>query len=193
MISRQCGLVIMSRVSFQFIRTSKDTCLDLATTLFGVHRALTSPSGYPSEVVSSISQHIAGRATLNAPIKTGLLRSRIKASRVEFSGSQWSSTIYVADVPYALVMHTALLPYGTEAMAGPDNPGDVRFWNRGPLSLEQPPTDEGGVGGLYISRVADFHSNQYFTKFSAGLDILFSTGQSPGPLKLQPIAPSIQA
>lgn len=138
--------------------------------------AVRSLNSYIVNSMDDIVQHIAGRAHLNAPIKTGLLRSRIRASFPQATVEGWTASVYVANVHYSEVMHQDLLPYGFGAV----------YRNLGPRSRIQPQTVEGGVGGLYISRIAEYHHAQYFSRFEIGLDVLFNTGQNPGRLSFQP-------
>jgi hypothetical protein len=175
----------MSDSEFSMVKTSQNSCEDLAKLFDTVGENLTGNSGYASDALASIAQHIAGRAHLNAPIKTGLLRSQIKYTQPVYRSGKWQSVVFTDLVRYAKVMHEALRPYGDTEMASPSG-GPARFFNLGPRSAIQPSTPEGGVGGKYISRIGFYHSTQYLSKLVAGLDLLFRTGKNPGRLNLQP-------
>lgn len=118
------------------------------------------------QVVRDISSHIAERAVLNAPILTGLLRSKIKRVAVQTTQDKREFVGGVQDdVPYASWIHEA-------------------HYNLGPISRKQPPTLEGGtganpegVGRKYIQRVAYFHTGKYLGAISRTiLNILASRG-----------------
>lgn len=97
--------------------------------------------------VETIGFEAGTRAQANAPIDTGDLRRSIMAGKPkEVIGSGDTLEVEIAIIasePYALKMHEELMPHG-----------EGRF-NLGPLSRDQPPTREGGVGGKYISRAVE--------------------------------------
>lgn len=96
-----------------------------------------------------IADHIVERAKLNAPILTGDLRSEIQRGPVNWTLSKIICVVE-DDVDYAYKMHELLSPHGEYAE-----------FHLGPVSQQQPPTEEGGVGGRYITRVADTHASRY--------------------------------
>ncbi len=90
--------------------------------------------------VETIGFEAGVRAQANAPIDSGDLRRSIRAGKpkdVGGGGLQVEIAI-TASEPYALKMHEQLTPFG--------------LFQLGPLSREQPPTREGGVGGKYVER-----------------------------------------
>ena len=110
-----------------------------------------------------VSNHIVERAKANAPINIGDLRSAIQ-NVIDFSlGSGVISITIIDDVPYALLMHECLEPYGT----GPQQLGRI--------SKAQPATIEGGVGGKYIERVIQYHSQRYVQVLEEMINTYFAT------------------
>ena len=79
-------------------------------------------------------------AALNAPILSGDLRRSIRAEQVRKQAGNEFSVLVVAGERYAGQQHSLLTPSGP--------------WQLGPVSLRQPLTPEGGVGGAYLRRAA---------------------------------------
>lgn len=105
--------------------------------------------------MQAVSFHLAERAELNAPIKTGALRASMRPMPI-YADSNGVHGGVEDLVPYAAKMHWA-------------------SYNLGPKSAEQPKTIEGGVatsvgpkglsnigpGRLYITNVWAFHRQKY--------------------------------
>lgn len=124
----------------------------------------------------SVGEHIAKRAILNAPIKTGRLRrsivyvpskklgTRVVTGKVRVHGR----------VHYAWLMHEYLAPHNLSVRPETGAP-----YNLGTLSRNQPPTPEGGVGGTYLSRIGTHHHATYQQALQTALLHFLSTGRAP--------------
>lgn len=107
-----------------------------------------------TKFATETAKHIAERGKANAPVLTGDLRSQLEAKESTVYGDKAVAEV-VDPVPYALEMHESLYPYGDNDL------GTGRMYNLGPVSREQPATEEGGVGGKYVTRVAEYHHQNY--------------------------------
>jgi len=90
--------------------------------------------------VQAVGNFVAERAQQNAPILRGPLRRSIRAELPREQAGGEYSVLVVAGERYALTQHTLLTPSGP--------------WQLGPVSIRQPLTPEGGVGGAYLRRAA---------------------------------------
>lgn len=111
-----------------------------------------------------VVHHVAERATANAPILTGDLRAALTTTKPSWNGNEIGAKV-IDTVEYALLQHEVLTPAG--------------HFQLGPISVQQPMTPEGGVGGWYIKRVVQFHLNRYEDLLkkmleSKGLDVDFT-------------------
>lgn len=118
----------------------------------------------PKDFAQAVSDHIAERAVDNAPIWQTRLRPAIESEPVKKQGSKVTGRVGVAsNIFWAFVMHEQLLPYGT----GP--------YELGPISKIMPSTPEGGVGGMFIVRVAQFHKSQYEQALAGAVNSILKT------------------
>lgn len=91
-----------------------------------------------------ILDHAVQRMVVNTPIETGLLRANFLKvpARNGVGGIENLSA-------YAFEVH--------------ENPHGKRY-GQGPISRQQPPQPEGGVGPKFMSRVVDAHARQWETQ-----------------------------
>ncbi len=111
--------------------------------------------------IKGVAEHFGNRAILNASIDLTPLRRSIKAKVLKKATvrSPVAKAEVSAATPYALKVHEEHLPaQGPYTRGGP--------FNKGQRTLAQPGTVEGGAGGAFFKRVADFRFEQY-TKFVA--------------------------
>jgi hypothetical protein len=114
--------------------------------------------GFPDQLravlaaqLDAFGADMALRASDNAPILSGDLRASIRHRLTERNDVFIMDLL--ADESYALRMHEQLTPFGTSSP----------LLNRGPKSRVQPHTPEGGVGGKFLTRVVDFHLDDFIT------------------------------
>ena len=118
----------------------------------------------PGEFVSEVSTHIADRSRENAPIWKNRLRPAIHATKTRSRGSSASAKVTISDkILYAAIIHFQLWPFGTGR------------YHLGPISRTMPGTVEGGVGGIFITRVAAFHKQQYEAQLASVLQTILTT------------------
>jgi hypothetical protein len=103
--------------------------------------------------IAQISYHCAERAELNAPIDEGVLRAQIQPLPISVSGDLIEGGVQsVRDkrgIDVAYEMHEKQYP-------APDFK-----YSLGPRTMQQPKTEEGGPGGLFIWRVLHYHYSRY--------------------------------
>jgi hypothetical protein len=118
------------------------------------------------DAANAIAEHVAERAVENAPIWENRLRPAIKAEKARRHPTGFMSRVSVSDkIVYANIMHAELQPFGS----GP--------YNLGPISRTMPMTSEGGVGGMFITRVVDHHADRYQSHIYDVLGHLIATGE----------------
>lgn len=122
------------------------------------------------QFVFDVSAHAAERAQANAPILNGDLRRSIQPDPVVTTPDGAKGDVH-ASVPYALLQHEILQPFG----AGP--------FQLGPISGQQPTTKEGGVGGKYLERVFHFHFNSYQNALANLIRSILPPGSSVQPIQ----------
>lgn len=126
---------------------------------------------FQREAADAISEHIAERAVQNAPILRNRLRPAIHATTPQKRGSGYRADVQIPDyIPYASLMHMHLVPYGTPI--GISAVTQRPIFSLGPVSRTMPATPEGGVGGMFITRVAQFHMSQYETQMAQVLSTI---------------------
>lgn len=125
---------------------------------------------------NSVGAHLAKRAILNAPVKTGMLRKSIVFTGLKQTGARtYRGAVQVhGTVFWAGLMHAYLDPHAQ----GP-NPLLGRTYRLGTISRGQPPTPEGGVGGQYVLRVANYHFKDYESGLSRAWLYFVDTGKIP--------------
>lgn len=128
-----------------------------------------------------MSEHAAARSVANAPILTGRLRAGISSSPVEISGGG-EDRVYTSRVKmdpivwYAPLMYVFLAPHAIYPL-----------YNLGPISRQQPLTEEGGVGGTWTDRVVNHHEQQYFDGILQLFDqIVLEGGRAFSDLRFSP-------
>lgn len=125
---------------------------------------------FAAEAANSVAAHIASRGYANAPILSGKLRSSIVHTPAEKEGTTFTSIVKLTDEDnalfYAPLMYTFLQPYAV-----------FPLFNLGPISRQQPMQPEGGVGGQWFVRVANYHNAQYLKKITDAVAKLFTTGR----------------
>ena len=124
----------------------------MADRFFGIKIESTTKGGQLQEISDKLPGHldkilelatlrmgefVAARAQANAPVKSGDLRSSANVKTPTKKGDAWETQVSF-DEPYSLRMHEELTPVGPLQL--------------GPISIVQPPTPEGGVGGRFLAR-----------------------------------------
>lgn len=110
--------------------------------------------------LNSIVKHVVYRLQVNAPLLSAeehaaqhgdapsLRESITYTPAYAFQGYIATSTIAMGEgVEYFFIQNVMLEPAG--------------HWEKGLLSGQQPMTVEGGVGGSFVERVIEFHSERY--------------------------------
>lgn len=96
--------------------------------------------------IDDITAHLAERAHANTPILKNKLRPATVQAPAKVAGSIVIGAVHVPNSDpasvYALWIHEG-------------------SYNLGPVSALQPPTEEGGVGNKFMSRVAFYHIGTY--------------------------------
>jgi len=98
--------------------------------------------------VKVVTNHVAERAEVNAPILTGLLRTEIQPQPIKRTRDRVSCVIN-DDTHYAWEMHEF------------QTPARPMKYGLGPITREQPETIENGPGGKYFTRVANHYNKLY--------------------------------
>lgn len=143
---------------------------------FRIERGAKQLDAFAARSANNIAEHIANRGYANAPIYTGKLRASIWNTPAARITEGYVSVVKLLDdgVWYAPLMYAFLSPYAV-----------FPIYNLGPISRKQPMTPEGGVGGQWFVRVANFHQKQHFQKLSEAVRKLFTTGTTT-PLSFNP-------
>src|SRR5262245_19496613 len=121
--------------------------LEVSITVTGAKELADALHAYQSEINRIIGKNLEDyvrdflleRIRLNTPIRTGALRRSI-GYLVPRVGSVQSRVTIQSRLPYSLRLHEEIFTLG-------------------PISAQQPTTEEGGVGNKYITRPARYHLN----------------------------------
>lgn len=90
-------------------------------------------------ITEYVNGYLLERIRLNTPIRTGALRESIVLVKSHARGGK-VKFIIESRLPYSLKIHE-------------------EEFNLGPVSQQQPPQPEGGVGNKFIERVINYHAD----------------------------------
>lgn len=127
--------------------------------------------------ITAVGKHVQDRARLNAPILENRLRPSIQFTGIKKTGTYtWVGQVVAGGdgIYWAGLQHAYLSPFET----GP-HPLLGRPYNQGPISRVQPTTEEGGVGGQFLSRVGEFHFAKYEKALQESFAKLAHSGTKP--------------
>jgi len=122
--------------------------IDVKITVTGMKELADALHAYQTEINAIIAKELEKyiqdflleRIRLNTPIRTGALRRSIGYQAPRVGGAR-ARIVIQSRLPYALRLHEEVFTLG-------------------PISAQQPTTEEGGVGNKYISRPARYHVNR---------------------------------